>query len=358
MQSLKNKVIYVIGTGARKITYLPKMIKEFIEEGADVYTMMSDMGRELCDSNLVDFRIEGNTLIHGYSKEGEALPLEDLVLIAPCTFNTLNKMAGGVADTYPLTIAATAIGAGRYVVVAPAMNEALWYHPIIEESRKKLERWGCKIIWPEITSEKVTMAPIEKIADSVYYILSRVRYDSEQVVRTELLDDLIEENYIEFRNIGQELIDFGLTKGTAGCLSKRLNEGILVSVSGAQVGNLSKKDISLITEVRKDKIYWMGESKPSSESPLLFELYTSIPNIKTIIHGHCPRITYDKKMQKYSTPSYIRYGCFGEGKKIADILKQNGGFAILRLHGEIAIAESLKESCKKLKQKMEEAHER
>ncbi|MBU0930024.1 MAG: class II aldolase/adducin family protein [Nanoarchaeota archaeon] len=169
---------------------------------------------------------------------------------------------------------------------------------------------------------------------------------------------MIEENYIEFRNTGQELVDVGLTKGTGGCLSKHLNEGILVSATGAQLGNLSKKDLSLIKEVRNNKIYWMGDNKPSSESPLLFELYLSIPNVKTIIHGHCPRITYDKKMQKYATPAYVRYGCFGEGKKIANILEQNGGFVILRFHGEISIGESLKESFKKLKQKMEEAHER
>lgn len=358
MQSLKDKVIYVIGTGARKITNLPRMIKEFTEQGADVYTMMSDRGRELCDSNLASFRMEGNTLIYGYSKEGEALPLEDLVLIAPCTFNTLNKIAGGIADTYPLTIAATAIGAGRHVVIAPAMNEELWYHPITEESRKKLEQWGCKIVWPEITLEKVTMAQIEKITDTVYYILSRVRYNSEQLRRTKILDRLVEENYAEFRGIGQELIDSDLTRSTGGCLSKRLAEGILVSSSGAQLGSLSKTDISLIIEVREDKIYWMGEDKPSSESPLLFELYSSIPNIKAIIHGHCPRMTYDKRMQKYSTPNYVRYGCFGEGKKVANILKQNGGFGILRLHGEIAVGESLEESFKKLKQKMGEAHER
>jgi len=358
MKSLNGKVLYVIGTGARKITQIPRMVHELVDEGAEVYTMFSDMGRQIYDSNLSEFKMNGNTMVYGYSKGGESLPLEDMVLVAPCTFNTLNKIAGGIADTYPLTITATAIGAGRNVVIAPAMNGDLWYHPIMEDSRKKLEQWGCKIVWPEITPDKVTMAPIEKIADTVYHILSRTRYNSEQVKRTKEFDKLVNENYTEFRNIGQELVDADLTRGTGGCLSKKVHEGILVSTSGSQVGSLSNQDISLITKVEDERIYWMGYKKPSSESPLLFELYKNFPETNAIVHSHCPRITYDTKMQKYSTPDYIRAGCFGEGNKIAEVISNNEGFAILRLHGELALGKSLQETYAKLKSKMEEAHER
>lgn len=358
MKSLNRKVLYVVGTGARKITHIPRMIQEFVDEGAEVYTMMSNMGKEICDSGLSDFKIPGNTLVYGYSREGESLPLEDIILVAPCTFNTLNKIAGGIADTYHLTITATAIGAGRSVVIAPAMNRDLWYHPIMEESRKKLEQWGCKIVWPEITQKKVTMAPIEKIADTVYHTLSKTRYESQQQRRTKEFDNLIEENYTEFRDVGQELVDIDLTRGAGGCLTKKIKQGFLVSSSGAQVGSLSKQDISLVAKVEGDKIYWIGDKKPSSESPLFSELYEHIPEAKAIIHGHCPRITYDTKMQRYSTPDYVRAGCFGEGQKLAEVIRKNDGFGILRLHGEITISSSLQESYQKLKQRMEEAHER
>jgi len=358
MKCLNGKVLYVVGTGARKISHIPRMIEEFTGEGAEVYTMMSQMGREICDSSLSEFKMPGNTMVQSYSHEGESLPLEDMVLVAPCTFNTLNKMAGGIVDTYPLTITATAIGTGRNVVIAPAMNGDLWYHPIMEETRKRLEGWGCKIVWPEITSDKVTMAPIEKIADTVYHILSRVRYDSKQEKRTNAFDSLVNENYTEFRDIGQELVDIDLTRGAGGCLSKKTDKGILVSASGAQVGSIAKEDLSLITRVEGDKIYWIGDKKPTSESPLLSELYESIPKAGAIVHSHCPRITYDAKMQKYSTPDYIRAGCFGEGRKIAKVIECNEGFAILRLHGEIVIGDSLQETYTKLKARMEEAHER
>ncbi|MGM0598132.1 MAG: flavoprotein, partial [Myxococcota bacterium] len=187
MKNLNKKTIYLIGTGAKKIAHLPQIIREFTQDGASVYTMMSEMGKTICDSNISDFKLAGNTMVHSYSRSGEALPLEDLVIVAPCTFNTMNKIANGIADTYPLTIAATTIGSGRDIIIAPAMNKNLWDHPMTDKSRNRLEKWGCKVIWPEISNDKVTMAPIEKVADTAYHLLCEGRYESCQQKRQNIL---------------------------------------------------------------------------------------------------------------------------------------------------------------------------
>jgi hypothetical protein len=358
MKNLEGRNIYVVGTGARKISQLPIAIKEFIAEGARVYTMMTNMGMELLDSDHHQLNIQGNKVVMGYSSTGEALPLEDLVLVAPCTFNTLNKIANGTADSYPLTIVANALGAQREVVVALAMNKGMWSHPITTESIKKLEKWGCKVIWPEITPEKVTMAPIEKIADTVFHTLAGTRYEDENQPKKGFFDQLREKHYTEFRNIGQEMLDLDLTRGTGGCLSKSVEQGILITASGAQVGSLSKEDISLITGVKDRKVSWMGERKPSSESPLLFEIYSHDPKMGALVHSHSPRITYDPSLQRYATSEYVRAGCFGYGEKVLKLLQDNEGFAILKLHGEITLGSSLKDTYEKLKKKMGEAHER
>jgi phosphopantothenoylcysteine synthetase/decarboxylase len=49
----------------------------------------------------------------------------DAVIIAPATYNTINKLALGIADTYPLTSAAELIGRGIPTVVVPFVNAAL-----------------------------------------------------------------------------------------------------------------------------------------------------------------------------------------------------------------------------------------
>jgi len=70
------------------------------------------------------------------------------VLVAPCTFNSLNKLAQGIADTLALSIVAEAIGRGQRVVVAVSVNAALWAHPRAQESVATLRRWGCHVLEP------------------------------------------------------------------------------------------------------------------------------------------------------------------------------------------------------------------
>jgi hypothetical protein len=53
------------------------------------------------------------------------LPPADAVIIAPATYNTINKLALGVADTYPLTSAAELVGRGIPTVIVPFVNAAL-----------------------------------------------------------------------------------------------------------------------------------------------------------------------------------------------------------------------------------------
>lgn len=52
-------------------------------------------------------------------------PPVDALIIAPATYNTINKLALGIADTYPLTSAAELIGRGIPTVIVPFVNAAL-----------------------------------------------------------------------------------------------------------------------------------------------------------------------------------------------------------------------------------------
>lgn len=52
-------------------------------------------------------------------------PPADAMIVAPATFNTINKLAAGIADTYALSSMAEVIGRGVPTVVVPAVNSAL-----------------------------------------------------------------------------------------------------------------------------------------------------------------------------------------------------------------------------------------
>ncbi|MFY1649410.1 flavoprotein [Solwaraspora sp. WMMB762] len=74
------------------------------------------------------------------------LPPVDAVIIAPATYNTVNKLACGVADTYPLTSTAELIGRGVPTVVVPFVNAALAARAPYQRSIADLRAEGVRVI--------------------------------------------------------------------------------------------------------------------------------------------------------------------------------------------------------------------
>jgi phosphopantothenoylcysteine decarboxylase/phosphopantothenate--cysteine ligase len=69
----------------------------------------------------------------------------DLLVIAPCTANTIAKLANGLADNL-LTV--TALAAECPLVIAPAMDGGMFYHPTMQENIAKLKKGGAIIVGP------------------------------------------------------------------------------------------------------------------------------------------------------------------------------------------------------------------
>jgi hypothetical protein len=89
------------------------------------------------------------------------------MLVAPCTFNTFNKLACGLADNLATAMIADALGAGLPILIAPSMNPGLWNHPRTRDSYQRLRAWGCTIIDPQVGAGQVTMAATDSILSVV-----------------------------------------------------------------------------------------------------------------------------------------------------------------------------------------------
>ena len=87
----------------------------------------------------------------------------DLLLIAPCTANTLGKIACGIDDTPVTTFATTALGSKKPVIIVPAMHQSMYLHPAVTENISKLKQWGVQVIDPRIEEGKAKMAGIDEI---------------------------------------------------------------------------------------------------------------------------------------------------------------------------------------------------
>jgi phosphopantothenoylcysteine decarboxylase / phosphopantothenate---cysteine ligase len=69
----------------------------------------------------------------------------DLILIAPCTANTIAKLAHGQSDTL-LTV--TTLASTCPLMIAPAMDGGMFDHPATQENLEILQRRGAVIIGP------------------------------------------------------------------------------------------------------------------------------------------------------------------------------------------------------------------
>jgi len=70
----------------------------------------------------------------------------NLLLVAPATANILGKFAHGVADDFLSTLY---LATPAPVLIAPAMNSAMWRHPAVRANVEILRARGCGFVDPE-----------------------------------------------------------------------------------------------------------------------------------------------------------------------------------------------------------------
>jgi phosphopantothenoylcysteine decarboxylase/phosphopantothenate--cysteine ligase len=130
--------------------------------------------------------VTGNSVLTGlWSADGSPEPhvaLGDwaqLILLAPATANIIGRVANGRSDDI---VTATLLAARCPVVVAPAMNDAMWSKPAVQENIALLRARGITVVEPEtghLASGHVgtgRLADASKMLDAMTQAV-RSRYD-------------------------------------------------------------------------------------------------------------------------------------------------------------------------------------
>lgn len=108
--------------------------------------------------------------------EPSSVPDADAVVVAPATFNTLNKWVAGIADTVASATVSEYLGRSVPMVVAPCVNPDLSRHPTFRHNLGVLAEWGVAVLFDEAAPRDARMAPWERIADRLEAaIASRAR---------------------------------------------------------------------------------------------------------------------------------------------------------------------------------------
>src|SRR6266480_5519613 len=163
-RELSGKKIALLVSSSVASFKAPEIARELMRHGADVYVVMSPSTERMIGSDLLEWAT-GNPVVRELTGKLEHIALAgkssghvDLVLISPATANTIGKLASGIDDTPVTTVAATAIGSRIPVVIAPAMHEPLYDHPLVQENVQRLKKIGVEFVEPEMIEGKAKIA--------------------------------------------------------------------------------------------------------------------------------------------------------------------------------------------------------
>ena len=103
-------------------------------------------------------RLTGHPVRVRYKDPGDpdVLPRADAFVVAPATFNTINKLACGISDTLALGLLNEAVGLGLPILAVPWPNTALARHPAFRRSVAELRDWGIRLIFDPARLPPVT----------------------------------------------------------------------------------------------------------------------------------------------------------------------------------------------------------
>jgi len=164
---LKGARVLLGVTGGIAAYKIPELIRLFIKEGAHVSVIATrnalrfvtiDALRSVTRGPVLSELFEPAALGEGPWFTGSSRPTSlgmahigmareaDIVLVAPATAHLLGKLAHGLADD----LLSTALLATRSpVLLAPAMNVAMWEHAAVRENARALEARGIRMVGPE-----------------------------------------------------------------------------------------------------------------------------------------------------------------------------------------------------------------
>lgn len=147
---MSRPVLYLMICGAGPADQIDRMIKLAHADGWDVWCVATPAAVEyFLDLDAVR-ELTGHVVRTDHQRSGQpALPKADAVIVAPATYNTINKWANGIADTYVLTQLAELAGLGVPIVVLPFVNTALAKNRPFQRSVEELRQSGVTVLLGE-----------------------------------------------------------------------------------------------------------------------------------------------------------------------------------------------------------------
>ncbi|WP_415282051.1 bifunctional phosphopantothenoylcysteine decarboxylase/phosphopantothenate--cysteine ligase CoaBC [Candidatus Nitrososphaera sp. FF02] len=170
-KELAGKKIVLCITGSVAAYRAVDLARLLMRHGADVHAVMSEAtAATLLHPEMMKWAT-GNSVVTKLSGDLEHIALadygmSDLIIVYPCTANTMGKVAAGIDDTPVTSVLSVALGSKIPIIVAPAMHEAMYENRFIQQNVKRLQEHGVLFVGPNMEEGKAKAAEPEEVLAS------------------------------------------------------------------------------------------------------------------------------------------------------------------------------------------------
>ena len=152
MQSFSNKNILLCITGGIAAYKSAEILRLFKKNGADIRIVMTEAAKEFT-TPLTMQALSGNPIHNSLLDEKaeaamshiELAKWANIIIIAPCTAETMSKLAHGRADDL---MGAVILASNAKTFIAPAMNVEMWRDPVTQNNLNILSQRDLYFIGP------------------------------------------------------------------------------------------------------------------------------------------------------------------------------------------------------------------
>ena len=281
---LTGKRVLVGVTGSIAAYKTPELVRLLIKAGASVKVVMTDAARKfvtpLTFETLSRDRVllaENESWADTHNHIGAA-QWADTFVIAPCSANTINKLANGIGDNLLLQCALAFAGPK---LIAPSANTQMLHNTITEGSLKRLQVFDFDIIASQTkelacrtTGDGAMAEPLEIFWHTARALLSETFWKDRRVVVTgggtiEKIDDVRYLSNFSSGKMASAIASALFARGAdVNLIATRFDAGLPRAMHTLDVESSAEMNEYLIDSVRIAKKGRMSRPSIASDEPL------------------------------------------------------------------------------------------
>jgi phosphopantothenoylcysteine synthetase/decarboxylase len=143
---LPSQILSIVVCGAPPAAKIAIYAKLAIDRGWTVHVIATPAALAFFDQASVEALTGNPVRSQNRPPDTPRSQTPDAVVVAPATYNTINKWALGIADTYALSMLAEKTGMDIPIVVLPYLNAPLANRTPFQQSVKSLRAEGVSIL--------------------------------------------------------------------------------------------------------------------------------------------------------------------------------------------------------------------